>query len=79
MKRIVVKLGSSVLTKGTTRLNRQRMLELVQQIAALQESGFEMIVVSSGAQSRAANSLDSLISASRFRQSRCSARLGKAI
>ena len=51
MKRIVVKLGSSVLTKGTTRLNRQRMLELVQQIAASHESGFEMIVVSSGAQS----------------------------
>ncbi len=58
MKRIVVKLGSSVLTKGTTRLNRQRMLELVQQIAALHELGYEMIVVSSGAQMAGREQLD---------------------
>lgn len=50
MRRIVLKLGSSVLTKGTARLNRQRMLELVRQVAALQARGYEMIVVSSGAQ-----------------------------
>ncbi len=50
MQRIVLKLGTSVLTKGTARLNRQRMLELVQQIASLHESGHELIVVSSGAQ-----------------------------
>ena len=50
MRRIVLKLGTSVLTKGTARLNRQRMLELVQQIASLHASGHEMIVVSSGAQ-----------------------------
>ena len=50
MNRIVVKLGSSVLTKGTARLNRQRMLELVQQIAVLQQRGYELVVVSSGAQ-----------------------------
>ena len=50
MQRIVVKLGSSVLTKGTARLNRQGMLELVQQIAALHERGQQLIVVSSGAQ-----------------------------
>lgn len=50
MKRIVVKLGSSVLTKGTARLNRQRMLELAQQIAALQARAYEIVVVSSGAQ-----------------------------
>ena len=50
MQRIVVKLGTSVLTKGTARLNRQRMLEIVQQIAGLHGQGYEMIVVSSGAQ-----------------------------
>ncbi len=50
MKRIVIKLGSSVLTKGTARLNRQRMLELAQQIAALKARGHELVVVSSGAQ-----------------------------
>ena len=50
MRRIVVKLGSSVLTRGSVRLNRQRMLELTQQIAALHEKGCEMIVVTSGAQ-----------------------------
>ena len=50
MQRIVVKLGTSVLTKGTARLNRQRMLEIAQQIAGLHEQGYEMIIVSSGAQ-----------------------------
>ncbi len=50
MQRIVLKLGTSVLTKGTARLNRQRMLELVQQVAALHDEGCELIVVSSGAQ-----------------------------
>ena len=50
MQRIVVKLGSSVLTKGTARLNRQGMLELVRQVAALHTRGHELIVVSSGAQ-----------------------------
>lgn len=50
MQRIVLKLGTSVLTKGTARLNRQRMLELVQQVSALHNDGRELIVVSSGAQ-----------------------------
>jgi len=50
VKRIVIKLGSSVLTKGTLRLNRQRILELAQQIAHLHDCGYEAIVVTSGAQ-----------------------------
>ena len=58
MKRIVVKLGSSVLTKGTARLNRQRMLELAQQIAALKARGYEIVVVSSGAQTAGREQLD---------------------
>ncbi|GAB4521438.1 MAG: glutamate 5-kinase [Anaerolineae bacterium] len=50
MRRIVVKLGTSTLTAGTPYLNRQRILEVVQQIAGLHQLGCEMIVVSSGAQ-----------------------------
>ncbi|PJF39144.1 MAG: glutamate 5-kinase, partial [Phototrophicales bacterium] len=47
--RIVVKLGTSILTGGTLHLNRQRMLEMVQQVARLHETAHEVIVVSSGA------------------------------
>jgi glutamate 5-kinase (EC 2.7.2.11) len=48
-QRIVVKLGTSTLTGGTDRLHRQRMLEIVQQIAHLHQRGQEMVVVTSGA------------------------------
>jgi glutamate 5-kinase len=47
--RIVVKLGTSTLTGGARQLNRQRMLEIVQQVARLHQNGREMVVVSSGA------------------------------
>ena len=47
--RIVVKVGTSILTNGTPRLSQQRMLGLVSQCAALQQLGHEMILVSSGA------------------------------
>jgi glutamate 5-kinase len=47
--RIVVKVGTSILTDGTPRLNRQRMLEIVQQAARLHQQGHEVILVSSGA------------------------------
>ncbi|MDE2750307.1 MAG: glutamate 5-kinase [Chloroflexota bacterium] len=58
MKRIVLKLGTSVLTKGSANLNRQRMLELAQQVAALHARGYEIIVVSSGAQTAGRSQLD---------------------
>ena len=48
-KRVVVKFGTSVLSAGTDRLNRPRMVELVRQIAALHATGHEPILVSSGA------------------------------
>jgi glutamate 5-kinase len=48
-KRIIIKLGTSVLTDGTKRLSRRRMLEIVRQAAKLRESGHQIIVVSSGA------------------------------
>lgn len=46
---IVVKLGTSVLTAGTRRLSRRRMLEIVRQVARLYEEGNQMVIVSSGA------------------------------
>ena len=49
-QRVVVKLGTSTLTAGTSKLNRQRMLELVQQLASLHQMGHEVILVTSGAQ-----------------------------
>jgi len=48
-KRIVVKLGTSLLTGGTGRLDRERMADLVDQIARLHKEGRELVVVSSGA------------------------------
>jgi glutamate 5-kinase len=47
--RIVVKLGTSTITGGTPYLNKQRMLEIVQQIALLHEQEHEVVLVSSGA------------------------------
>jgi glutamate 5-kinase len=48
-QRIVVKVGTSVLTDGTNHLSRQHMLGIVQQAARLHQAGHEIILVSSGA------------------------------
>lgn len=48
-KRVVVKLGTSVLTGGTPRLDRAHMVELVRQCAALHGEGLDVIVCTSGA------------------------------
>ena len=48
-RRIVIKLGTSVLTAGTPYLNRPRLIELVRQCARLHAHGREVILVSSGA------------------------------
>ena len=48
-RRIVAKVGSSVLSAGTDSLHRPRILDLVRQIASLHERGAEMILVTSGA------------------------------
>ncbi len=48
-RRIVVKLGTSVLTAGTPYLSRPRLIELVRQCARLHDDGVEIIIVSSGA------------------------------
>lgn len=47
--RIVLKLGTSVLTAGSPQINRPRLLELVRQCARLHAAGVEVVVVSSGA------------------------------
>ncbi len=47
--RIVVKLGTSVLTGGTRRLNRPKIADLTRQCATLQAQGHQIIVCTSGA------------------------------
>lgn len=49
MKRIVVKVGSNVLTRKDGKLDVTRMSAIVDQIAWLRQNGFEVILVSSGA------------------------------
>ncbi|MBQ4278910.1 MAG: glutamate 5-kinase [Rikenellaceae bacterium] len=48
-KRVVVKIGSNVLTRSDGTLDTTRMSALVDQIAALHRAGVEVIMVSSGA------------------------------
>ncbi len=48
-RRIVAKLGTNVLTAGTTRLNLEVMSQLVDQVAHLHKRGAHVIVVTSGA------------------------------
>jgi len=48
-KRMVVKLGTSLLTSGSDHLDREMMSRLVDQVARLHQQGAEIIVVSSGA------------------------------
>lgn len=49
MKRIVVKVGSNVLTRSNGKLDVTRMSSLVDQLVWLREQGYEVILVSSGA------------------------------
>ena len=46
---IVVKLGTSTLTSGTTKITPPIIVELARQIAHIQDSGHQVILVSSGA------------------------------
>jgi glutamate 5-kinase len=48
-KRIVVKVGTSVLTDGTPRLSAPRMVDLARQCAALEGAGHEVVLCTSGA------------------------------
>ena len=48
-KRIVFKVGTSSLTHPDGSLSRQKVKVITQQLALLHESGYELILVSSGA------------------------------
>ena len=48
-RRVVVKAGTTLLTRGGDRLNLQVMATLVEQIAQLRQEGIEIILVTSGA------------------------------
>lgn len=48
-QRIVIKLGTSVLTAGQDKLNKAHMVEMMRQIAQLMHRGHEVTLVSSGA------------------------------
>jgi glutamate 5-kinase len=47
--RVVVKLGTTTLTAGTSRLSAPRLVDLAKQVAELRQMGTEVILVSSGA------------------------------
>ena len=49
MKRLVVKVGSNVLTTAKGKLDITRLSALVDQIAWMREHDYEVILVSSGA------------------------------
>lgn len=49
LQKIVVKVGTSTLTQGTSRLSRRYMLELARQISILHEQGRQIALVTSGA------------------------------
>jgi len=57
-RRIVVKLGTGVLTKGTRFLNQPQMVELTRQIASLHHEDKELIICTSGAQAAGRALLD---------------------
>jgi len=48
-KRVVIKLGTGVLTKGIGQLDTDRISALCQQVQTLRSNGIEVVVVSSGA------------------------------
>ncbi|MCE9686355.1 glutamate 5-kinase [Shewanella sp. AS16] len=48
-RRVVVKLGTSVLTSGSKRLDKAHMVELARQMACLMRAGIEVVLCTSGA------------------------------
>jgi glutamate 5-kinase len=57
-KRIIVKIGTNVLTGGTDALNENTMSNIVGQIAKLSKKGLEIIIVTSGAVAAGRNKLN---------------------
>ena len=48
-KRLVIKLGTSVLTGGSRQMNQARMVDLARQCADLYQQGYDVVVCTSGA------------------------------
>ncbi|WOT06953.1 glutamate 5-kinase [Shewanella youngdeokensis] len=48
-RRVVVKLGTSVLTSGSLKLDKAHLVELARQMACLMEAGVEVVLCTSGA------------------------------
>lgn len=48
-RRVVIKLGTSVLTSGSRSLDKAQMVELTRQMAHLMKAGIEIVLVTSGA------------------------------
>lgn len=48
-RRFVIKVGTNLVTNGSRQLNRERLADLVRQIAALREQGKQVVLVTSGA------------------------------
>jgi glutamate 5-kinase len=49
LKRLVIKIGSNILTSDTDGLDLERMRSLAEDISAVCDSGYEVVIVSSGA------------------------------
>ena len=49
MKRIVVKIGSNILTSGNEGLDTKRISTIARDIAELHDKGYNLVLVSSGA------------------------------
>jgi glutamate 5-kinase len=58
--RLVVKLGTTLLTGGSPRLNEEVMADLVRQVAQLHRQGTEILLVSSGAVAAGRNKLGTI-------------------
>jgi glutamate 5-kinase len=56
LQRIVIKVGTNLLTHSGKQLNRERMADIVRQIAVLREQGIQIVLVSSGAVAAGASS-----------------------
>jgi len=58
MKRLVVKIGSNILTSGENGLNLERMQSIADDISSVRDAGYEVAVVSSGAVAAGMKKLD---------------------